>query len=171
MAEHRADNPEVAAPMNRQGRYVRGSNPAAWTMFRNQVRKHFSLKWGERIYAGENPYLRRWALVFGLASIRVHHFLCSDDDRAFHDHPWWFITFVIKGGYTDVSPSGKDHLGRGSIRFRPALHRHTVQIDPGGVWTVLLTGPNLRTWGFWVNGKFRKSNKYFFEHGHHQCDQ
>lgn len=43
--------------------------------------------------------------------------------------------------------------------------------NDGGCWTVLLTGPEKRVWGFWVNGKFRKRNKYFYEHGHHHpCD-
>jgi len=118
-------------------------------------------------------------VALGFCSIRVHHFYRSDDERAHHDHPWWFVTLVLKGGYTDVSDlrgsnnhvQSLDHLRPGSVRFRPALHRHTVRTDPGGVWTVVLTGPNVRTWGFWVNGKFRKANKYHYEHGIHPCDQ
>jgi hypothetical protein len=50
-----------------------------------------------------------------------------------------------------------------------ALHRHTVEVADGGCWTVLLTGKVVRRWGFWVNGKFKKTNKYFLEHGHHPC--
>jgi hypothetical protein len=162
-----------------------------------KVGKHLNVKWGERLGRPECPYLRRWALILGLFSIRVHHFYRSDDERAFHDHPWWFVTLVLKGGYTDVSEcdtcegygvydswcptcSGwgekRDHLLHGSVRFRPALHRHTVRVDPGGVWTLILTGPNVRTWGFWerrADGtvKFRKANKWFALHGHHPCDQ
>jgi hypothetical protein len=115
--------------------------------------------------------MRRWALVLGAFSIRVHHFYRSDDARYHHDHPWWFITLVLKGGYTDVSDEGEDHLGPGSVRYRPAKHSHTVLTDGGGVWTLVVTGPNVHRWGFWVDGKHKKANKYFYEHGHHPCDQ
>lgn len=184
------------------------AHPKKGDMNRYQIRrikKHLAVKWGERLGRPECPYMRRWAVVAGLFSIRVHHFYRSDDERAFHDHPWWFVTLVVKGGYTDVSgdtislcsrcfpnePPDQncyichgerhyierlDHLRLGSIRFRRAKHQHTVRTDPGGAWTVLVTGPNIRTWGFWErlpNGttRFRKANKWFFTHGHHPCDQ
>lgn len=34
----------------------------------------------------------------------------------------------------------------------------------------MLTGREVRRWGFWVKWKFKKSNKYFLEHGHHPCE-
>jgi hypothetical protein len=98
-----------------------------------KFRKHFGFKWGEWLGRPECPYLRRWAFNVGLFSIRVHHFMRSDDARAHHDHPWWFLTLVLRGAYYDISqgPEGEviDHLTPGSIRFRPALHRHTVVVD------------------------------------------
>jgi len=108
-------------------------------------------------------------LDFGLFSIRLHHWIASDDQRNFHDHPWWFFTIILWGGYKDVSPFGVDKVGIGSMRFRKAEHQHTVKVNPGGCWSLLITGPEKRIWGFWVKGKFRKRNKYFFEHGHHPC--
>src|SRR5262245_9881749 len=125
--------------------------------------------WNEPLGRPECPYLRRWALNFGLFSMRVHHWYSSDDHRAFHDHPWWFVTLVLRGGYTDVSPAGRERMTPGKVRFRPAIHRHTTEVDSGGCWSLLLTGRQKRRWGFWVNGKFKKSNKYFLEHGHHPC--
>jgi hypothetical protein len=152
----------------------------------------------------ECPYVNRWMVDMGkYGSLRLHHWFGSDDQRAYHDHPWWFLTLVLKGGYQDLHPQAvlrcsqchstditwnhlcthcgwvdleeaeaqaQDHLTAGSWRFRPAEHKHTVLVDKGGAWTVLLTGPEQRIWGFWVNGKFRKRNKYFFEHGHHPCE-
>jgi len=137
---------------------------------KRKISKHFGFSWHEKLGLAECPYLHRWTLRLGAFSLRLHHFLSSDDKRALHDHPWWFVTLVLRGGYTDVSEAGEDHLGVGSVRFRRALHRHTVQVDPGGVWTLILTGPARRAWGFWPEGKFRKANKYFFERGHHPCD-
>lgn len=112
----------------------------------------------------------RWRIeVPRYGSVRVHHWTGPDDDRAFHDHPWWFITFVVRGGYTDRSPSGDEHLRAGSVRYRPALHRHTVVPDETGAWTVLITGPRTRVWGFWQDGKFRKARRWFESKGHHPC--
>lgn len=126
--------------------------------------------WAERLGLPSCPYIVRWRLEFPFGSLRVHHWLASDDARAFHDHPWWYFTVVVKGGYTDRNPEGDDVLRPGSIRFRKALHRHTVVPSQGGCWTVLVTGPKARAWGFWPDGKFRKANKWFARFGHHPCE-
>lgn len=126
------------------------------------------LTWREQLGLPECPYAERWVFNAGLFTLRVHHFVRSDDDRAFHDHPWWFLTLVVKGSYIDRSPNGDDVLKPGSVRFRPARHRHTVVTY--GVWTIVLTGRKKRAWGFWQGDRFRKANKWFFEKGHHPCD-
>jgi hypothetical protein len=62
-------------------------------------------------------------------------------------------------------------LGGGRICvYRPALHRHTVRVPYSGCWTFLITGPEIRQWGFWLKGRFRKRNKFFHIMGHHPCD-
>lgn len=127
------------------------------------------VKWAERLGLPDCPYVIRWRLETTLGSVRVHHWLAPDDPRAFHDHPWWFITVIIKGGYADHTPTGVEHLRAGSIRYRSALHQHTVVPDVTGAWTVLIIGAPRRAWGFWFNGKFRKANKWFLTHGHHPC--
>lgn len=139
--------------------------------------RFITLKFREHLGLPECPYVYRWRLeIRGVGSIRVHHWIGPDDDRAFHDHPWWFWTFVFKGSYTDKSPDGDDRLRAPALRYRPALHRHTVVPDhPGGAWTILVTGPRVRTWGFWevlADGreKFRKARRWFESKGHHPCD-
>lgn len=129
-----------------------------------------TLSWNEKLGLPECPYLRRWVLDFGAFAIRLHRWSGSDDQRAFHDHAWWFLTCVLRGSYRDISPAGEDLLRAGSIRFRPATHRHTVKVLRPGTWTLLVTGPVTRRWGFWVNGKLVKRDKYFVVHGHHPCD-
>lgn len=123
--------------------------------------------WGQLLGNPKNPYMKRWVFDFKLFSIRIHHWLASDDLRYPHDHAWNFLTIILKGGYTDISPSGNDVVKAGNIRYRKATHQHSVKVNPSGCWTLMLTGPEFRKWGFWVDGKFRKRNKYFFEHGHH----
>jgi hypothetical protein len=108
-------------------------------------------------------------LNFKLFSIRLHHWISSDDQRHFHDHPWWYWSFVLKGTYIDRSTNGEKLRDTFSLAKYPALHQHSVIIDKH-CWTLLLTGAENRIWGFWVNGRFRKRNKYFFIFGHHPCE-
>lgn len=145
---------------------------------------------GQELGKPECPYLKRWVVNFGKFSIRLHHWIGSDDPRYMHDHAWAFYTLVLKGGYTDVTecPSDRcermydhgcdncndtgrveEHLKAGSLTFREALHKHTVQTDPGGAWTLLLVGPFKRKWGFYVDGEFVGVRKYFRQFGHHPC--
>jgi hypothetical protein len=128
-----------------------------------------TVKFNEKLGLPECPYVIRWRVEFPFGSIRVHHWLSSDDRRAVHDHPWWFLTFVVKGSYTDLTPNGIDRLRAPAIRFRPALHQHTVFPEPRA-WTILITGRPLRKWGFYPKGKFVKANKWFLSYGHHPCE-
>ena len=80
------------------------------------------------------------------------------------------MTFVLFGSYMDKSPDGDELMSAGKIAYRTAEHQHCVKLLSKHCWTFLITGRERRTWGFWVNGKFRKRNKYFFEHGHHTQD-
>jgi hypothetical protein len=49
-------------------------------------------------------YLRRHYLIkTKWFNIFIHEFFRSDDDPDPHDHPFDFLTFVLKGGYTDES--------------------------------------------------------------------
>lgn len=51
----------------------------------------------------ECPFMKRWVLQTRFGSIRLHHWMGSDDLRNQHDHPWSFLTIVLKGGYDDLS--------------------------------------------------------------------
>jgi hypothetical protein len=160
-------------------RTARGSSDAKNTTqitWRSESRKlppgpkrKWAVKWREPLGLPTCPYVIRWRLETPIGSIRLHHWLASDDDRAFHDHPWWFTTFVLKGGYTDRNPEGDEHLKALAVRYRPALHQHTVVPDSGGAWTIIVTGPIIRKWGFWFGQKFVKANKWFASRGHHPC--
>lgn len=138
--------------------------------------KPFQIRWRESLGRPDCPYLIRWVLNLGLFSIRVHHWIRSDDKRYFHDHAWWFLTLVLWGDYIDVSKRDgwyayHDPLCMGQIRFRPAMHRHYVVVPKGGCWTLLLTGPPIRNWGFWVGERFIRPLRYFHKYGHPPCEE
>ena len=111
----------------------------------------------------ENPYMLRWFIIprNRWLNIYLHKFLRDDDDRAMHDHPWWFISLMLWGEYYEKTPSEWNALGQvelrraPSIRFRRATHRHMIALkrrDDGTIipcWTIVLTGRKKREWGFW----------------------
>lgn len=142
-------------------------------------------KWGEYLGEPECPYLRRWfvALPSG-RSLRLHHFYGPDDTRHLHDHPWWYVTLVLRHGYADVHQIVKlDNPGKGGfdtvmasrwlkpghVYFREADRPHCVMPGPKGVWTLVLTGAKTRKWGFWVDGNFVGVRKFFRDIGHPPC--
>ncbi|HAL41993.1 MAG TPA: hypothetical protein DCP57_06075, partial [Gammaproteobacteria bacterium] len=87
------------------------------------------------VYDCGQPYLERWIIWCGI-TLRLHRFHKGDDDRAFHDHPWWFITFPLSS-YMEHTP-GQEPVVISSWRphFRGASHRHIVTLlHPRPVWT------------------------------------
>lgn len=115
------------------------------------------------IIGSENdPYMYRWYIIprNRFFNLYLHKFLRDDDDRALHDHPWWFVSLIFRGGYFEkVTPNeyGIDRQCRlaPSIAFRRAEHRHRVVLfldddgKPVPCWTIVLTGRSKRVWGFW----------------------
>lgn len=66
--------------------------------------KPFQIRWAEKLGLQEYPYLIRWTFLFFNYSIRIHHWLKSDDDRYFHDHASDLVSIVLKGYYWNVKP-------------------------------------------------------------------
>lgn len=95
---------------------------------------------------------------------RVHHIRSSDEGRVFHDHPWPFITIILRGGYFELTPVDSFSLDfqkrwhpAGSILFRRAEDWHRLLIDTeragDETWTLFITLSKKQTWGFRVRGK------------------
>lgn len=51
----------------------------------------------------ENPYMLRWFILprNPWFNCYMHKFLRDDDDRALHDHPWWFVSVMVSGQYIE----------------------------------------------------------------------
>lgn len=98
----------------------------------------------------DDPYLRRWWIVprNRWFNIYLHQILKSDDDRALHDHPWWNVSFILLGGYIEHTPRGKHNRKVGSVVFRKATAAHRLEIKTTPAWTLFITGPRIRQWGF-----------------------
>lgn len=103
----------------------------------------------------ESPYMLRWFLVprNRLFNVYLHHFMRSDDDRALHDHPWWNISFLLEGAYTEhtIAKGGinvRTVRQAGALKLRRASAAHRIELHAGPCWTLFLTGPKIRSWGF-----------------------
>lgn len=120
---------------------------------------------GERreIMPQGSKYLTRWILFecpwFG---VYLHKFWDSDFERALHDHPWNFISIILKGSYMEHCQNTTVIRHPFSVAYRPATHRHRVELMGEYVWTLMLVSGRKRMWGFWPNGNFcwwRKFNQ------------
>lgn len=117
----------------------------------------------------ESPYLIRRYLIprNSLLNVYLHKFLRSDDDRALHDHPWWFVSIILKGGYIEWVPGSEFSFRYApSIAYRRATHTHRVELfsdNKGGLkpaWTIIVTGRKVRHWGFHCPQGFRIWEKF-----------
>jgi hypothetical protein len=126
--------------------------------------KPFQIRWNEAMGEKGNPYLYRWTFLFFNYSIRIHHWIRSDDDRFFHDHPWNFISIILKGKYVNVTPKGRYPVNAISRWKSNALDRHYLEIPKGGAWTMLFCGRPYHKWGFWKGDKKLRPLQYFYKY-------
>lgn len=122
-------------------------------------------------------YLRRWYLFRCKSfSIRLHHIMQPDVDRWPHDHPWPFLSFILRGGYRERwdtaghhHPRFKKHVRRVNWHSRTDLHLiDTFDRGPGihgGSWTLMFTGPERKKaegvgWGFQTPDGWVPWNRY-----------
>ncbi|MHC4951734.1 MAG: hypothetical protein ACYTEU_12245 [Planctomycetota bacterium] len=137
--------------------------------------KPFQIRWKEPLGRPECPYLYRWTFLFFNYSIRIHHWLRSDDNRYFHDHACDLISIILKGYYYNVVPDDPDNPNVRYCRkiraraFRPwkakATAKHYLQIPKAGAWTLLLQGRPYHKWGFYVDGRKLRPLRYFQKFG------
>jgi hypothetical protein len=102
------------------------------------------------------PYLNRWWLIprNRFFNVYLHQFLRSDDDRALHDHPWANCSVLLRGCYVEhtIDAGG---INRRTFRIagdvvirRSGRMAHRVELVDSPCWTVFITGPRYREWGF-----------------------
>lgn len=118
----------------------------------------------------DRPYLRRWYFLprNRLFNVYLHQFCRDDEDRAMHDHMYVSLSIVLRGGYFDLSPgpdgtTQRRWYGPGSLVFRWASTPHRIELrrwwiiwrgvrypsdDEVPAWTLFITGPQIREWGF-----------------------
>lgn len=111
----------------------------------------------------EHPYMLRWWVIprNRWFNVYLHKILRDDDDRALHDHPWPTVSFVLSGAVRETYlhiPWTAPGLAIEKVRIlrspnvvvRGIQFRHRLELVGGRrCWTLFLTGPVVRVWGFW----------------------
>lgn len=154
--------------------------------------RRFQIRWKEKLGYEDKPYLIRWTFIFFGYSMRIHHWIKSDDRRYFHDHSSDLLSIVLKGEYDNVTPiipnnppdnnekrfhvegifnslSNFLHMNE-SIWFSKAEQQHYLDIPKGGAWTLMFEGRPRHKWGFYVNGHKWRPLRYFHKFGIIQDD-
>ncbi|SHS18209.1 Uncharacterised protein [Mycobacteroides abscessus subsp. abscessus] len=115
-----------------------------------------------------DPYLRRWFLWPRNRFVNLYgHLFEHSDPPPIHNHPWPFLTIVVKGSYLEVTRTGVIERRAGSVAFRRSQHSHRIMLptDAEGhdipCITVVLTGPRRRHWGFWCPGSTKTDEERF----------
>lgn len=133
--------------------------------FEKFLSKHFKYRVIKR--DDKTPYLVRYYILrTPFFRLRIHHILRSDYD-CLHDHPWNFLSIILKGSYWEYTPrkrSAEDiennmdeyhsivHKKAGSIIYHKAEDKHRLEIEEGAdAWTLVFMFRRRRRWGFWTS--------------------
>jgi hypothetical protein len=119
----------------------------------NRLFNHEDIGWKD---IGET-FIRYDLLKTPFGNLYLHNLICptshldENGNLLCHDHPWWFITLVLKGGYTEMTSVDRGWivvgvLKPGALRFRSAKWSHSVTTSEKGMWSLVLTGPKSREW-------------------------
>ncbi len=118
-------------------------------------------------------YLRRYYLIkTPIFEAMIHQFFLSDEP-ILHDHPWDSCSIILGGGYSEhvLDRQGREtsyfrHPGYVGVRSRRQCHRVRLQPNSEGkVWTIFITGPRRRQWGFMTPTGWIAAPEYFRQQG------
>lgn len=101
-----------------------------------------------------DDYMTRWHLIprNKYCNIYLHRFH-SSDDAILHDHPWWSVSFLLKGCLWEELRAKSGRCFDRRIPwlwpvYRRAKMLHRLDVYDSPVWTLFITGPVSRRWGF-----------------------
>lgn len=111
------------------------------------LKKHFPHK--EIGWAAIGEKFTRYQLVkTRWFNVYLHQLWAPKWHPKCHNHPWSFVTVLLKGGYMEQEGKCTRWRRPGTILYRSAKHTHNV-ITIGNVsWSLIFTGPKKHDWGF-----------------------
>ena len=125
------------------------------------------------IFRDDNElYLTRYYVIkkpfSWFPGIYIHYFHSGDNDLELHDHPWSrSFSIILKGSYREeyrINNSVSSRiLSPGNINFVSGSKFHRVDLLDKQVWTLFISGPRVKDWGFWdrYTGKYTPHKEFF----------
>lgn len=116
-------------------------------------------------------YLDRWGWECERFGIFLHRMDAPDPGVDIHDHPWAFVSLVLRGGYDEERTRNDLAVGaarmaerglwdrRGTVRRRdwlsvastPLNYCHRITgLHRSPTWTLVIRGRKVRRWGFYL---------------------
>ena len=135
----------------------------------------------------KNPYLLRWWILprNRFFNIYLHKFLRDDDARALHDHPYFSISIILKGCYFEQLFAYPQAVKKtysmlkffrfkkrvaGQVIFRRASTAHKIILkNKKPCWSLFITGPRVREWGFYYPEGWRPWRDFVSEDDNKGC--
>lgn len=134
-------------------------------------------------------YLNRWGIGHDrIGGILLHRMDAPDPGGDLHDHPWWFCSIILWGGYTEERADTREapffalveecasngHPGQtackrgveferrpGSVRVMRLDECHTItSLARRRSWSLVVKGPRRRRWGFYTPDGFVGERDY-----------
>jgi len=128
-------------------------------------------------------YLDRWGIGHDrIGKIMLHRMEAPDPGIDLHDHPWWFTSIILWGGYVELRADTRDAPTLAAVAARwpdtcqPGV---TVVRRPGTVrslrldeahtivhlrrrtsWSLVIAGPRRRRWGFYLPAGYMPEAEY-----------
>lgn len=128
---------------------------------------------------GEDYLWRLRILQTPLFGIYLHK-LCGPDPRdTLHDHPWSFVSFILKGGYVENIPCGCNfehcdyysvprHIYRMNVKRYNNSYHWISELNRTPTWTLVFVGRRRRVWGYLDrDGKRTDFDKHEFNDQYH----
>lgn len=105
-----------------------------------------------------SPYMHRWCLIpkNRFINVYLHRFL-GPDQRVMHDHPWISLAYMLEGYFDETYARLRKHgphykaerrIHKGQWTYRSSRFLHYLTPSPSGAWSIFMTGPTIRKWGF-----------------------
>jgi len=146
------------------------------------IRRLFLVK--EIVSKEGNVHFRRYRLLATpWFNIYIHQILRSDEDKHFHDHPWHFLSYILKGSYyekwrtypnfifeystiwSSKPPPGVPKMRPRRVIKHHAEDTHSLTLLTPEVWTLVFTTGRERVWGYrlddgsWIDFKSYREMK------------
>lgn len=97
-------------------------------------------------------HFRRYRLLeLPIFRIYLHQILKADEDGVEHDHPWDFLSIILKGGY--VEQKNKKLIARlpGSIGICTRPFHHLLYEIFSPTWTLVFAWGKRTNWGYFTD--------------------